>query len=144
MHTTLEQVLCTSSASAIYTTQHALVCDLWSVFVIVQKLCIWPRKWGIWLRPVYTVFCDFRFDFLLLMDVKEWISHKCSGVCNLITASLSKLLLHIIEKAKIAPKIAAKIACVNGPLESLNCMWLIIWCEVCEVSKQNTIPRFLC
>ena len=52
------------------------------------------------------------------MDVKEWISHKCSGVCNLITISLSNLLLHIIQKEKIAPKIAAKFARVNGPLKA--------------------------
>ena len=52
------------------------------------------------------------------MDVKEWISHKYSGVCNLITISLSNLLLHIIQKEKIAPKIAAKFARVNGPKQS--------------------------
>ena len=71
------------------------------------------------LRLVYTgdFSCDSRRDFLLLMDVKEWISHKCSGVCNLITISLSNLLLHIIQKEKIAPKIAAKFARVNGPLK---------------------------
>jgi hypothetical protein len=32
------------------------------------------------LRPVYTgdFCCDFRCDFLLLGDVKEWTSYKCS------------------------------------------------------------------
>jgi hypothetical protein len=66
------------------------------------------------LRPVYTG--DFCCDFLLLMDVKEWMSYKCSRLRNFITTSLSNLLLHILQKEKIATKIAAKIAHVNGPL----------------------------
>ena len=41
---------------------------------------------------------------------------------NLITISLSNLLLHIIQKEKIAPKIAAKFAHVNGPLVTFKNM----------------------
>jgi hypothetical protein len=52
--------------------------------------------------------CDFNCDFLLLEDVKEWVSYKCSRLWNLITTSLSNLLLHILQKEKIATKIAAK------------------------------------
>jgi hypothetical protein len=42
----------------------------------------------------------------------------CEGsrLLNLITTSLSNLLLHIHQKEKIAPKIAAEIARVNEPL----------------------------
>ena len=70
------------------------------------------------LRPVYTgdFCCDFRCDFLLLEDGKEWMSYKCSRLSNLIITTLSKPLLHIFQKEKIATKIAAKIARVNGPL----------------------------
>jgi hypothetical protein len=70
------------------------------------------------LRPVYTgdFWCDFSCDFLLLEDVKEWVNYKCSMLSNLITTSLSNLLFHILQKEKIATKIAAKTARVNGPL----------------------------
>ena len=66
-------------------------------------------------RPVYTgdFCCNFSCDFLLLEDVKKWMSYKCSRLWNLITTSLSNL--HILQKEKIATKIAAKIARVNGP-----------------------------
>jgi hypothetical protein len=36
---------------------------------------------------------------------------------NFITTSLSNLLLHILQMEKIATKIAAKIARVNGPYD---------------------------
>jgi hypothetical protein len=49
------------------------------------------------------------------MDVKEWMSYRCSRLRNFTTTSLSNLLLHILQKEKIATKIAAKIARVNGP-----------------------------
>ena len=70
-------------------------------------------------RPVYTG--DFRRDFLLLNDVKELISYKCSKLWKLITTSISNLLLPIVQKEKIALKIAAKIAGVNEPL---NFSWM--------------------
>jgi hypothetical protein len=63
---------------------------------------------------------DFSCDFFLLEDVKEWMSYKCSRLSNLITTSLSNLLLHILQKEKIATKIAAKIARVNGPLHTFH------------------------
>jgi hypothetical protein len=43
--------------------------------------------------------CDFSCDFLLLEDVKEWMSYKCSRLSNLITTSLSNLLLHVFPIA---------------------------------------------
>ena len=51
------------------------------------------RQWVSYLRLVYTcnICCDFRCDFLLLMDVNEWISYECSdeGTCtpNICTSS---------------------------------------------------------
>ena len=47
------------------------------------------------------------------------MSYKCSRLWNLITTSLGNLLLQILQKEKIATKIAAKIARVNGPLEGV-------------------------
>jgi hypothetical protein len=44
------------------------------------------------------------------------MSYKCSRLWNFITTSLSNPLLHILQKKKIATKIAAKIARANGPL----------------------------
>ena len=51
---------------------------------------------------------------------KEWMSYKCSRLWNFITTSLSNLLLHILQKEKIATNIAAKIAHLNGPLGTNN------------------------
>ena len=84
-----------------------------------------PRPSLPW-RPVYTgdFCCDFRRDFLLLNDVKELISYKCSKLWNVITTSISNLLLPIVQKEKIALKIAAKIAGVNELSEPLNSSWM--------------------
>jgi hypothetical protein len=65
-------------------------------------------------RPVYTG--NFRCDFLLLNDVKELVSYKCSTLWNLITTLMSNLLFHIVQKDKIA----AKIAGVSGYIDSKN------------------------
>ena len=50
------------------------------------------------------IFCSdfFRSDFLLLNDAKELISYKCTKLSNLIATLLSNLLLHIVQKNKIA------------------------------------------
>jgi hypothetical protein len=45
------------------------------------------------------------------------ISYKCFKLWNVKTTLISNLLLHVVHKEKIAPKIAAKIATVNVPLE---------------------------
>jgi hypothetical protein len=42
-------------------------------------------------------FCDFQCDFLLLIDVKEWINNGCSDYMFLMTG----LLIHIYQKEKI-------------------------------------------
>ena len=69
------------------------------------------------LRPVYigNFRSDFGCDFLILNDVKELFTW---GYCYNISQTgtfITDLLIHIIEKEKIAPKIAVKIARVNGP-----------------------------
>ena len=72
------------------------------------------------LRLVYTCnFCgDFRCNFLLLIDVNEWISYECSdkGTCapNIRNSSI---LVHMHQKEKLALEIASKFASVNGPLD---------------------------
>jgi hypothetical protein len=58
-------------------------------------------------------------NVLLLEDVKEWISYKC--LCN--------LLLHILQKEKIATKIAATNA--NKPQQYNNLL--------CNVRKRRGI-----
>ena len=93
-----------------------LVCISCKIFICFWKLkirvalpnrvrCVWTLK-----AHLHGRFCcDFSCDFLLLEDVKEQISYKCSRLWNLITTSLSNLLLHIPQKEKIATKIAAKL-----------------------------------
>jgi hypothetical protein len=56
---------------------------------------------------------DFCCDFLLLEDVKEWMSYKCSTLWNLIATSLSNPLLRVLQKEKIATKIGR----VNRPYQ---------------------------
>jgi hypothetical protein len=74
--------------------------------------------WFIRLRPVYTCnfHCDFWCDFLLLTDVNEWTSYKCMVKKNLLSTFVINPLIYIRQKEKIALKIAAKVASVNGPL----------------------------
>jgi hypothetical protein len=90
----------------------------------------------------------FLGDFLLLMDVKEWMSYKRSRLWNFITTSLSNLLLHILQKEKIATKIAAKIACVlNGPWQLtstspqqvyfINYLWSFLADKISEMYQSS-------
>ena len=75
------------------------------------------------IRPGYTCnFCyDFKCDFLLLMDVNEWMSYECSDKGRsvkhiyILRTFITYLLVHIHQKKKIALEMAAKIASVNGP-----------------------------
>ena len=60
-------------------------------------------------RFVYT--CNFCCDFLLLMDVKEWISYECSdeGI-HILRAFITHLLVHMHQKEKIALEITGENA----------------------------------
>ena len=65
-----------------------------------------------------AILLQFYQRFYLLSDEKEWISHTCSSfVCILIATFLGNVLLHIIQKEKIRPEIAAKIAHVQPRLQ---------------------------
>ena len=48
------------------------------------------------------------------------ISYKCSRLRSLITTRLSNPLFQIIQKEKIATKIAVKISLVNGDFDGLR------------------------
>ena len=47
------------------------------------------------------VCCDLKCDFLLLKDVKEWISYERLKLRNLITTSLSNPHFRILQTEKI-------------------------------------------
>ena len=68
------------------------------------------RQWVSYLRLVYTcnICCDFRCDFLLLMDENEWI--------HVLRTFVPHLLVHMHQKENIAAvEITAKNASVNEP-----------------------------
>ena len=52
-----------------------------------------------------------RCDFLLVVDMNEWIRYDCSdeGI-HILRTFVTHLLVHIHQKTKIALEIAAKIA----------------------------------
>jgi hypothetical protein len=70
------------------------------------------KKGASLLKALYT--CNFKCDFLLLIDVNEWTSYECSdeGTC---TPNICNSSTRSHQKEKIALEIAAKIASVNGP-----------------------------
>ena len=39
--------------------------------------------------------CNFRCDLLLLMDVNEWMSYKCSDEVHMLKTFITDLLVHI-------------------------------------------------
>jgi hypothetical protein len=65
------------------------------------------------IKPVHTLYfcCDFRCDFLLLMDVNEWMSYECldegTSVRHILRAFITYLLVHMRQRKKIAPEIAS-------------------------------------
>ena len=69
-------------------------------------------------RPVYTGnFCrDVKCDFLLLKDVKEYISKEYCHRLTYILTFINDPLFYIHQKEKVAVDIAAKFARVNGPV----------------------------
>jgi hypothetical protein len=58
-----------------------------------------------------------HFDFLLLMDVNEWISYECSdeGTCTSNIRNSCIYFVHMHQEKAL--EIAAEIASVNGPVE---------------------------
>ena len=58
--------------------RHLIFMRIFALFYSTKD--VWPSGLLAQLRPVYTndFCCDIRCDFLLLRDVKEWISYKCS------------------------------------------------------------------
>ena len=61
------------------------------------------------------------------------------GICNLITTFLRNILLHILQKKKIAPKIAEKIPCVRAFIKQNSLVQLCTYSNTCKytaVQKQ--------
>jgi hypothetical protein len=54
------------------------------------------------------------------MDVNDWMSYECSDEGISLNSKVQHIITHLLvsmhQKKKIVPKIAAKIASVNGPL----------------------------
>jgi hypothetical protein len=58
-----------------------------------------------------------HFDFLLLMDVNEWINYECSdeGTCTSNIRNSCIYFVHMDQEKAL--EIAAEFASVNGPVE---------------------------
>jgi hypothetical protein len=76
--------------------------------LLMFSLCIIKVQFAICL-------CNFRCNFLLLIDVNEWTSCECSVRVHILRTFITYILVDMHQKTKIAKlEIAAKIVSVNG------------------------------